>query len=491
MELVRSLRRRWLGFSKARWVRRSLPTLGTTAAFLVSYAMLQRLFGLSGANVFVLVPIVVSAWSFGLRGGLIGGVVVVALAGAYSFASAGLPLPSGAMQRVLAVVAIGAVVGWLSDLRRKVATSQSMYAALVENGPGMTYVWSRRRGLQFISSNAEALTGYSTKEWETDFSGVAQCALDPSDRAMLATALESLNLDGRPMRASFRMRRRDGTLIWVDHHADCIERTADDITIQGTVIDVTARYEVAEARALSKAAQAESEAKSTFLAATSHELRTPLNSILGFAQLGRQAGMDLDPRTRRYLENIETSGRHLLSLINDLLDLARINAGELDVHIQTVDCGHVVREAVAQMAPLASGGNVTLHEPSGQPLVKADPRRLHQIVLNLLSNAIKFTQPGGRVTVVIDHNDGIVLIRVIDTGIGIAAADRDRIFEEFKQTTDRDPSYQGTGLGLPLSRRLAQLMGGAIDVESTPGTGSVFVLSLPSADQAIEAAASS
>jgi PAS domain S-box-containing protein len=483
MKLVRSLRRRGLGMPKAGWVRRSLPTLGTTAAFLAVYPALTHVMSPSGANVFVLAPIVVAAWSFGLRGGLIGGLVVVTLAAAYSSLSAGLTLPSGAAERIVAVLAVGAVVGWLSDLRGTVAASRSMYAALVENGPAMTYVWSRKRGLRFISSNAEALTGYSTKEWEADFSGLAQRSLEPADRAIMAAALESLNLNGRPMRASFRMLRRDGTLIWVDHHADCIERTADDITIQGTVIDVTARHEVAEARELSKAALAESKAKSTFLAAMSHELRTPLNSILGFAQLGRQAGMDLDPRTRRYLENIETSGRHLLSLINDLLDLAKVNAGELDVHIETADCGLVVREAIGQMAPLASGGNVTLHEPSGTQLVKADPRRLHQIVLNLLSNAVKFTPPGGRVTVVIDHKNGCVLIRVIDTGIGIAAGDRERIFEDFKQTADRDPGYEGTGLGLSLSRRLAQLMGGDIAVESAPGAGSVFVVRLPSADQ--------
>src|SRR5207249_1461086 len=147
--------------------------------FLVGYSTLDRLFGPSGANVFVLVPIVAAAWSFGIRGGLVGGVVIVVLAGALSSASGSLPLPAGAMQRVVAVVAIRAVVGWLSDLRRKVATSQSMYAALVENGPGMTYVWSRRRGLQFITSNVEALTGYSTKEWEADFSGVAERSLEP------------------------------------------------------------------------------------------------------------------------------------------------------------------------------------------------------------------------------------------------------------------------------------------------------------------------
>jgi PAS domain S-box-containing protein len=465
-------------------VRRSLPALLTTAAFLISYPSLDRLFGSGGANVFVLVPIVTAAWSFGLRGGLVGGIVVVALAGSLSLASGGLALPAGAIQRVMAVVAIGSVVGWLSDMRRKVAMSQSMYEALVENGPGMTYVWSRRRGLQFITSNAENLTGYTAAEWKADSSGLGKRLMEPVDYSAMATALESLNLYDRPMRASFRMRRRDGTLIWVDHHADCIERRADEVIIQGTLIDVTARHEVAAAREMSQAALAESEAKSTFLAATSHELRTPLNSILGFAQLGRQAGFDLDPRTRRYLENIETSGWHLLSLINDLLDLAKVNAGELDVQIGTVDCGDVVREALAQVAPQASIGNVSLHAPSGGHLVKSDPRRLRQIVLNLLSNAVKFTPPGGRVTVAIDRQNDTVLIRVIDTGPGIHRADRERIFEKFKQSADRDARREGTGLGLHLSRRLAQLMGGTIALERAHGTGSVFVLSLPTAGHA-------
>src|SRR2546423_5144256 len=200
MELVARVRRRGFRFTNAWWLRRALLCLSATAAFLVGYSTLEQVFGPSGANVFVLVPIVAAAWSFGLRGGLIGGVIVIGLAGALSWASGGLPLPAGATQRVVAVVAVGAVVGWLSDLRRKVATSQSMYAALVENGPGMTYVWSRRRGLQFITSNAEALTGYSTKEWAADFSGLALRSLEPADRDIMTTALESLHLDGRPMR---------------------------------------------------------------------------------------------------------------------------------------------------------------------------------------------------------------------------------------------------------------------------------------------------
>jgi signal transduction histidine kinase len=227
-------------------------------------------------------------------------------------------------------------------------------------------------------------------------------------------------------------------------------------------------------------AQRENEVKTKFLAAMSHELRTPLNSILGFAQLGQAAGLDLDPRTRRYLENIEASGRHLLSLINEVLDLSKVAAGELTLDVGVVDCGPIVRDCMAQMVPIASAGNVTMHQPDGSYTVVADARRLRQIVLNLLSNAIKFTPPQGHVRVQIEARDGIAAIKVCDTGIGIAPEDRERIFQEFTQVhAGRIKEYSGTGLGLPLSRHLARLMGGDVTAASTPGEGSVFTLVLP------------
>jgi signal transduction histidine kinase len=227
-------------------------------------------------------------------------------------------------------------------------------------------------------------------------------------------------------------------------------------------------------------AQRENEVKTKFLAAMSHELRTPLNSILGFAQLGQAAGLDLDPRTRRYLENIEASGRHLLALITDVLDLSKVAAGELTLDIGVVDCGPIVRDCMAQMAPIASAANVTLRQPEGGYTVAADPRRLRQIVLNLLSNAIKFTPPQGHVRVQLEACENTVAVKVFDTGVGVAPEDQERIFQEFTQVhAGRVKEYSGTGLGLPLSRHLARLMGGDVTVASTVGEGSVFTLLVP------------
>jgi PAS domain S-box-containing protein len=376
-------------------------------------------------------------------------------------------------------MAISGLVGWLGDLSRSGLASQRMYSALIENGPAVTYSWSQKRGLIFISSNAEALAGYSKREWEADFNGVVQQMLDPSDRTILGAAFESLQLHGRPMRATFRMRRRDGSLIWVDHNADCIESNGSDTTIQGTLIDVTARHEVADALELSKVARAESEAKSEFIAATSHELRTPLSSILGFAELLSGGEAPLDARQARYVANIRSAGEHLLAVINDLLDLSKIAADRVELTYEYINVLGAVRDAVAQVTPLSDQKGLAMRVlGDGELTIRADRRRLHQILLNLLSNAVKFTDDG-EVKISSDLEDGAAAIRVSDSGLGIPAKSLASVFDEFVQLGSPERSQGGTGLGLPLSRRLARVMGGDITVASRLGRGSTFTLSLP------------
>ena len=470
-----------LGVTMARPALRWVATVGTAAIFLATYPILVQLLGDSGANTFVLAPIVVAAWHFGLKGGLIGGISLVEVTGTYSWVTAGDRLPPGVAEHVVAAVAVGAVVGWLSDLRRTARPSELMYASLVENGPAMTYVWSRKVGVRFISSNAEAVTGYSKREWESDYTGWAERHLEPPDQEAMAMAFEALRLYGRPIRATLRVRRRDGSLIWVDHNADCIERSGDDITIQGTVIDVTARHEVAEAQEISKAARAESESKSMFLAAMSHELRTPLNSVLGFAQLlEADLGIKVDERQARYVANIQSSGQHLLAVINDILDLSKVAAGRVEMSYEEVDAFGAVREAVAKMMPLCEQKGLTLRvKPVAESLVlRADRLRLNQILLNLLSNAVKFTDIGS-IKVTCEAENGVAAIRVSDSGAGIAAKSLNLVFDEFTQVGSPRQSQGGTGLGLPLSRRLAQAMGGDVTVGSRLGRGSTFTLSLP------------
>jgi signal transduction histidine kinase len=221
--------------------------------------------------------------------------------------------------------------------------------------------------------------------------------------------------------------------------------------------------------------------KSDFLATMSHELRTPLNAIIGFSEvLHEQMFGELNERQLAYVDDVLEAGRHLLSLINDVLDLAKIEAGRMELELSQVALPQVLRGAVSMHSERASRGGIELNlttDPQ-EIVVMADERRLRQIVFNLLSNAVKFTPTDGRVDVAARLDDGQVEIAVADTGPGIAAADLETIFEEFEQTSDGKQA-EGTGLGLPLSRKLVELHGGRLWAESTPGKGSTFRFTLP------------
>jgi signal transduction histidine kinase len=224
-----------------------------------------------------------------------------------------------------------------------------------------------------------------------------------------------------------------------------------------------------------------SQHKSDFLATMSHELRTPLNAIIGFSEvLHEQMFGELNERQLAYVDDVLEAGRHLLSLINDVLDLAKIEAGRMELELSQVDVPDLLRGAVSMHAEGAGRNNIALAlttEPE-QITITADERRLRQIVFNLLSNAVKFTPADGRIDVSARADDGQVQIAVADTGPGIAPADLESIFEEFEQTA-AGKQAEGTGLGLPLSRKLAELHGGRLWAESTPGHGSTFHLTLP------------
>jgi signal transduction histidine kinase len=224
-----------------------------------------------------------------------------------------------------------------------------------------------------------------------------------------------------------------------------------------------------------------SEHKSQFLATMSHELRTPLNAIIGFSEvLQQQMFGELNERQLAYVEDVLEAGKHLLSLINDVLDLAKIEAGRMELELSEVAIPELLRGAVSMHAERAARGDLDLSlrtEPD-EITVTADERRVRQIVFNLLSNAVKFTPPQGRVDVSARVEDGRVEIAVADNGPGIAPEDVETIFEEFEQTSTGKQT-EGTGLGLPLSRKLAELHGGRLWVESEPGRGSIFRLTLP------------
>jgi CheY-like chemotaxis protein/two-component sensor histidine kinase len=223
--------------------------------------------------------------------------------------------------------------------------------------------------------------------------------------------------------------------------------------------------------------------KSEFLANMSHELRTPLNAILGFSDLMMDdvTGKFDEPHRRRFLSQINSSGRHLLALINDILDLSKVEAGQMVLRLENVVVEDVVREVLRTIDPLASRKSIRVEaDVDGAGEVPADAGKLKQMLLNLASNAVKFTNEGGLVTIAARRMKDTMDISVADTGIGMSAPDQKQLFQEFHQL-DASTSRQqeGTGLGLALTKRFVELHGGAISVASDLGKGSVFTLTIP------------
>ena len=225
--------------------------------------------------------------------------------------------------------------------------------------------------------------------------------------------------------------------------------------------------------------------KSMFLATMSHELRTPLNAIIGFSELigGEMFGPVGNDSYREYANDIRDSGQHLLDLINDILDLSKLESGSDELHEDNIDISEIARSAKWLIAGRAQGDNIALETEiaDGLPMLFADELKLKQILINLLSNAIKFTDPGGKVTLKVwCSTKGGYVFQVIDTGIGIALEDISKALTPFQQIDNRlNRKYEGTGLGLPLSKSLAEMHGGSLDLQSQVGVGTTVTVRFP------------
>jgi signal transduction histidine kinase len=274
----------------------------------------------------------------------------------------------------------------------------------------------------------------------------------------------------------------------VDQHL-ASRATAESERLRHHIVELEATKRVLEATtadlktALDTAATA-SQVKSQFLATMSHELRTPLNAIIGFSELlaAETFGPLGDPHYPDYAQDIHASGRHLLDLINDILDLSTLDARRLELHDEEIDLHEFVRGVLRMIGVEASRAGVSLHAALGEelPLLRADARRVRQVLLNLLSNAVKFTPRGGEIRVTTSGCNGDLGIVITDTGIGIAAQDIPRALERFGQIdSSLSRKYEGTGLGLPLARSLMELHGGRLDLASEVGVGTIVTASFP------------
>jgi len=232
----------------------------------------------------------------------------------------------------------------------------------------------------------------------------------------------------------------------------------------------------------SRELQVASQHKSEFLANMSHELRTPLNAIIGYSELLEEEAGDLDGgRLVPDLQKIATAAKHQLSLINDILDLSKVEAGRMELDLSEFDLPHAIENALILVRERASRRGIRLGSTIDERLgvMRGDERKVKQVLLNLLSNALKFTPEGGRIGVRAGVQDGVAEVCVTDTGVGIAPEDQEAVFEEFRQVGTADKKVEGTGLGLALCRRFVELHGGRIWVKSQVGQGSTFTFTLP------------